>query len=85
MLPVPRGSASRLRGPRPVDFKRGTAGTTVTGEALVCHTLRHVGHVSSGSYGAYEWHDYERSYEHKGIHSLFLSIIAAGNHKDISL
>ena len=43
-------------------------------------TVRHMGHVSIGSYGAFIWNDYERSYEHLGIHSLSLSIIAAGNH-----
>ena len=47
--------------------------------------LRHVGHVSSRSYGTYKWHEYERSYEHQGMHPSSLSIIAgAGNHKDIS-
>ena len=46
--------------------------------------MRHVGHVRSGSYGAYKLHDYDRSYEHVGIHSFSLSIIAAGNHKDMS-
>ena len=48
-------------------------------------TLRQVGHVSSGYYGAYKWHDYERSYEHQGINSLSFNIIAVGNRKDISL
>ena len=47
-------------------------------------TVRHVGHVSGGPDRAYKWHDKDRSYEHQSIHSLSLSIIAAGNHKDIS-
>ena len=54
--------------------------------------MRPVGRVSSGSFGACTWHGYGSSYEqcNEVISNLdisswsFLSIIAAGNHKDIS-